>query len=73
MHCHKATYYSTPNLSLSGLCKVSVISYLFGFTETFHSLLVGEALEANPVYLQQSVACGGHQKHRKMPIQVSSL
>lgn len=31
--------------------------YLPGFRQTLHSLLIGETLKANPIYLQHSVIC----------------
>ena len=34
-----------------------VVFYLPSFTQTSHCLMVGEALEANPIHLQQSVTC----------------
>lgn len=49
------------NSSLRSL-QTKAVLYLSGFTQTLHSLLVGESLEANPVYLQQSVTCRGDRK-----------
>lgn len=35
----------------------NIVLYLPSFTQTLHSLLVGETLKTNPVHLQQSVIC----------------